>query len=81
MFGGNPAVLRQIDARETHPMVEGRLIKGALAYGEGRTIDALGLLNKIEARNLDPRFPASFALIQGTLSSKKRTAKGDPAVR
>jgi chemotaxis protein MotC len=75
LSGGNPAVLRQIDARGTHPMVERRLIKGALAYGEGRTIDALGLLNKIEARNLDPALSGIVALIQGTLSSKKEPQK------
>lgn len=75
LSGGNPAVLKTILGRERTPFVERRLLKGALAYGEGRLIDALSMLHKMEARKLDPLLGGIVALIQGTLISKKDSVK------
>jgi chemotaxis protein MotC len=75
LSGGDPAVLKTVIGRERTPFVERRLLKGALAYGEGRLVDALSMIHKIEARKLDPLLGGMVALIQGTLVSKKDSVK------
>lgn len=75
LSGGNPAVLNAVAERPKIPTVERRAIRGALAYGEGRVIDALGLLQKLDARSLDPLLGGIVALIQGTLIAKKDPVK------
>jgi len=71
LSGGNPAVLRIIADRHKTPPVERRVLKGALAYGESRLIDALNMLQKVDARRLDPLLGGIVALIQGTLIVKR----------
>lgn len=75
LSGGDPAVLKTVIGREKTPFVERRLLKGALAYGEGRLVDALSMIHKIDARKLDPLLGGMVALIQGTLISKKDGVK------
>ena len=75
LSGGNPAVLRIIAERHKTPPVERRVLKGALAYGEGRLIDALNMLQKVDARRLDPLLGGIVALIQGTLIVRKDPKK------
>lgn len=75
LSGGDPAVLKTVIGRDRTPFVERRLLKGALAYGEGRLVDALSMIHKIEARKLDPLLGGMVALIQGTLVSKKDSLK------
>lgn len=75
LSGGNPVVLRPIAERPKTPYIERRALRGALAYGEGRVVDALGLLSKLEARKLDPLLGGIVALIQGTLASRKNPVK------
>jgi len=75
LCGGNPAVLKIIIGRSSTPYVERRMLKGALAYGEGRLVDALSMIHKMEARKLDPALGGIVALIQGTLVAKKDVAK------
>lgn len=75
LSGGNPTVLRPITERAMLPTVERRAVRGALAYGEGRVVDALGLLQKLDARSLDPLLGGIVALIQGTLITKKDPVK------
>lgn len=70
LSGGNPAVLKIIIGRSASPHVERRLLNGALAYGEGRKRDALGLLTPVDVRGLDPVLGGMVALIQGTLISR-----------
>ena len=70
LSGGDPAVLKVIIDRTTTPHVERRLLRGALAYGEGRQRDALGLLQPLKARDLDPVLGGMVALIQGTLVAR-----------
>lgn len=75
LSGGDPAVLRAAMTRPRTPYVERRALRGALAYGEGRALDALGLLQRLEARKLDPLLGGIVALIQGTLITKKDPKK------
>jgi chemotaxis protein MotC len=69
--GGDAAVLKPILGRPKTPHLERRLLRGTLAYGEGRLVDALSMMHKLEARNLDPLLGGIVALIQGTLVAKK----------
>jgi chemotaxis protein MotC len=75
LSGGNPAVLKAVMTRPRTPYIERRALRGALAYGEGRALDALGMLQKLEARKLDPLLGGIVALIQGTLITKKDPKK------
>ncbi len=75
LSGGDPSVLKLVIGREKTPYLERRLLKGALAYGEGRMVDALGMMHKLEARKLDPLLSGMVALIQGTLVAKKDPVK------
>lgn len=75
LSGGDPAVLKTVIGRKKTPFIERRLLKGALAYGEGRLVDALSMIHKIEARKLDPLLGGMIALIQGTLIGKKDIKK------
>lgn len=75
LSGGDPAVLKTVIGRKKTPFIERRLLKGALAYGESRLVDALSMLHKIEARKLDPLLGGMVALIQGTLIGKKDIKK------
>lgn len=75
LSGGNPVVLKPVLERPKTPHVERRALRGALAYGEGRVVDALGLLSKLDARTLDPLLGGIVALIQGTLASRKSPDK------
>lgn len=75
LSGGDPAVLKPAIARPRTPYIERRALRGALAYGEGRSLDALGMLQKLEARKLDPLLGGIVALIQGTLITKKDPKK------
>ncbi len=67
LSGGDPAVLKTVIGHTETPYVERRLLRGALAYGEGRQRDALGLLHPIDVRKLDPVLGGMVALIQGTI--------------
>lgn len=75
LSGGDPAVLKLVIGRERTPHIERRLLKGALAYGEGRLIDSLALIQKMDARKLDASLAGMVALIQGTLTAKKDAQK------
>jgi chemotaxis protein MotC len=75
LSGGDPRVVKTVIGRDKVRHLERRLLKGALAYGEGRLVDALGMLLKIDALELDPSLGGIVALIQGTLIAKKEPAK------
>lgn len=70
LSGGDPALLKVVIGQTKTPYVERRLLRGALAYGEGRKRDALGLLHPVDVRKLDPVLGGMVALIQGTLISR-----------
>lgn len=78
LSGGDPAVLKIVLGRPNTPYVERRLLRGALAYGEGRMVDALSQLHKFNARSIDVLLGGIVALIQGTLVAKKDPLKALP---
>ena len=69
LSGGKPAVVRSILAKATMPSDMDRLIKGALAYGEGNDAEARELLGPIDARSLPSMLGGHLALVQATLLS------------
>lgn len=76
LSGGDPSILKiVIGQQKSIPLVERRLLKGALAYGEGRMVDALSQLHKIDARSIDALLSGIVALIQATLIAKKDPIK------
>lgn len=75
LTGGDPRVLTMVAGHKTPIYVPRRLIRGALAYGEGRLTDALKLLGPINTRELDPLLGGAVAFIQGTLHTKKEPKK------
>jgi chemotaxis protein MotC len=69
--GGSPRVLKKLLARDTtHGMLE-RLLKGALAYAEGRTEEAGELLGGLDAAHLDHGIAGHIALVQAELAIRK----------
>lgn len=75
LSGGNPQILRGIVASgallgEDRPFAE-----GALAYVEGREVDARKALLPVDARQLPPMLGAQVALVQSALVVGKDPAK------
>lgn len=75
LSGGDPAVIKAAIDRAKVPVAERRLLKGAMAYGEGRFVDALAMIHKVDARKTDASLGGIVALIQGTLIAKKDAGK------
>jgi chemotaxis protein MotC len=75
LSGGNPSVLRQLLEHGVNPAVDIGLLKGALAYSEGRVAEADRLLSKFDARTLDPSLAGLIALVQAMLAEKKNNIR------
>ena len=75
LTGGDPRVLYAMLERETPIYVPRRLIRGTLAYGEGRTVDAKASLDKVDPDLLAPELQGLVALIRGTLLAKNEPKK------
>jgi chemotaxis protein MotC len=75
LIGGDPRLANDLLSRTPLPPVDERLLKGALAFGEGRTQDAIQFLEDIDVRSLEPGLAGLVALIQGTLVGKKEAKK------
>lgn len=71
LSGGEPRVLKSLFALRQLPGVDEKLLNAALAYSEGRNVDALELLNHIDARTLDPGLGARVALVHSGLMAIK----------
>lgn len=74
LSGGDPRVLRAVLGVRTLSGDEDRLLKGVLAYSEGRNDVAAELFAEIDVRRLDASIAGHVALVQATL-----IAKTDPA--
>lgn len=72
--GGKPATIRTLLSSEKPPAVDDRLIKGALAYVEGREEEALDLLRTVDVRSLPPSLAGPVALVQSALAVRKDVA-------
>lgn len=75
LSGGDPRVLRVVTDRDLPNFIDRRVLRGAFAYGEGRSTDAKALLEKADARSLDPALGGMLSLIQGTLYAKSDAKK------
>jgi chemotaxis protein MotC len=74
LSGGGPAILRRVSAAGTAPEPEATLVRGALAYVEGREAEAGGLLRDVDARTLPPSLAGPVSLMQAALSAKTDAA-------
>lgn len=75
LSGGDPRVLRRILGLGILPEHDEKLVKGALAYAEGRNREAAELLVPIEARSLGRDLAGSLALVQAALVAKTDVAR------
>ncbi|MEW6257446.1 MAG: hypothetical protein AB1592_15940, partial [Pseudomonadota bacterium] len=75
LSGGNPAVLRRIMDHQPGPAIDPRLLRGTLAYLEGREDEALRQFKDIDARALPPSLGGQVALAQAALYLRKEPAK------
>jgi len=75
LSGGSARVLQKLMRSGASADVGEKLLKGALAYGEGRHDEAAELLAGIEARTLDPSMAGYVAYVQGELTAKKEPVK------
>lgn len=75
MSGGDPQILRSILGAGKITGVDESVVKGVLAYAEGRDDDARSLLGEVDARALDIVIAAHVALIQGVIFAEKDSAR------
>ena len=75
LSGGSPRVLQKLMRSGAGTGIGEKLLKGALAYGEGRHDEAAELLGGIESRTLDPGMAGHVAYVQGELAAKKEPVK------
>jgi chemotaxis protein MotC len=74
LSGGNPRVLERILALGAPAGLDEKLVQGALAYGRGRSAEAMELLLPVNARTLDISIAGHVALIQSELIAKTDAA-------
>jgi chemotaxis protein MotC len=70
LSGGDPRVVRQVLGLVTLNASDDRLMKGSLAYAEGRNSEALELMAGINPLTLDAGIAGHVALAQGVLLSR-----------
>ncbi|MBA4791094.1 MAG: hypothetical protein H2042_15445, partial [Rhizobiales bacterium] len=75
LSGGNPAVLRRMMDQQPGPALDPRLLRGTLAYLEGREDEALRQLKDIDARSLPASLGGQVALAQAALFLRKDPKK------
>lgn len=69
--GGNARALQKVIAIGKIDGLDEKLLKGILAYGEGRRDEAGELLGGLEARSLDVSLAGHVAYVQGELTLKE----------
>jgi chemotaxis protein MotC len=74
LSGGRPDVLKRLIAQSPRPAIDMRLVVGALAYVEGREVEARDNLLALDAMALPPSMGAAVALAQSAL-----VVRTDPA--
>ncbi len=68
LSGGPPRILRALATAEPKPAVDENLLKGVLAYAEGRESEAYGFLTPLDATSLPPSIGAQVAMAQSALA-------------
>lgn len=67
LSGGKPMLLRKLLAQDPPPAIDEGLMRGALAYVEGRVDEASTILLSIDARSLPPSMAGQAAIAQAAL--------------
>lgn len=75
LSGGDPRLVNDLLTRSTPPPIDERLLKGTLAFGEGRSDDAIAFFHELDVRTLDAGLAGLVALINATLLAKKEPKK------
>jgi chemotaxis protein MotC len=75
--GGNPQVVRTILERAKLTPAVDRLVKGALAYGEGEEQIAVALLDPIDPKSLPNALGGHLALVKASMMAGKDVGKAD----
>jgi chemotaxis protein MotC len=68
LSGGNPAALRDVLGRTPPPPIDERLMRGVLAYVEGREDQAATLLADVDVLAVPPSMGAQLALAKAALA-------------
>jgi chemotaxis protein MotC len=68
LSGGNPVLLRKLASLKPPPAVDEALMRGALAYVEGRAPEAARLLNEIDVLKLPSGLGGQVAMAQSALN-------------
>jgi chemotaxis protein MotC len=71
LSGGQARVVRKVIEIGVSPEPELELMRGALAYVEGREADAKNVLSKIDVKTLPPAAAGHVAMIQSALVAKE----------
>lgn len=75
LSGGQPATVKRLLELQPPPKVDERLLRGALAYVEGREVEARRLLADVDARTLPPALGGQISLAQSALIVRESPAK------
>lgn len=75
LSGGRPSILRKIVSLDTLEKSDEALVKGALAYVEGREAEARRILNEVDVHLLPPVLSGQIALVQSALIVRDDPAK------
>ena len=75
LSGGDPRVLRKLLTLGSLPEISPRLIKGVIAYSEGRNRDALKLLDDIDHRSFETRIAGHLALAKAMSAAAENASK------
>jgi chemotaxis protein MotC len=75
LSGGDPRLVNDLLSRSTPAPIDERLLKAALAFGEGRADDAIEFFEAVDVRSIDAGMAGIVALIHATLVSKKNAKK------
>lgn len=75
LSGGGPGVLRAVLGKSAVPNIDERLLRGSLAYLEGREPEALKQLGEIDMRSLPDSLAGQVALAQAALWVRRDPAR------
>lgn len=75
LSGGRPSILRRLASIDSLDKKDSVLVKGALAYVEGREVEAKRILNEVDIHLLPPILAGQIALVQSALIVRDDPAK------
>ncbi|HWB44660.1 MAG TPA: chemotaxis protein MotC, partial [Hyphomicrobiaceae bacterium] len=75
LSGGDPQPVARLLAKGPIPGIDDKLVRGVVAYAQGRNGEAQALLGPLDALTIDPSIAGQIALVQGELAAKTDAAK------